>query len=63
MFLEADDAFDIDQFGECLRSGNARTREWLDIMSQYMVPAPGNAPDMLWTVLPEVCTLEPGGAS
>lgn len=58
MFIEGDDTFDIDTFGDCISKGHPRTREWLTLMEGFMQPTDEGQPGMQWAVLPEICALE-----
>lgn len=58
MFLEGDDSFDIETFGECIAQGHPRTQEWLKLMEGFMVEAEDGTPGMQWSILDEICALE-----
>lgn len=62
MFLEGTEEFDIDAFGDRMGEGHPRTLEWLRMTAGFMEPVEGGAPDMQWTVLREICALEPAAS-
>ena len=58
MFIEGDDTFDIDTFGDCIGAGHSRTGEWLKMMEDFMEQAEDGTPGLQWSVLREICALE-----